>query len=69
MRLCIKYIKINKVNFTFFSFRKNYFLIVLLTTTNISPYTKSEKGKEKKKRNPKKDYKLDRQYLRALIIL
>ena len=47
MRLRIKYIKINKVNFILFLFRKNYVLIVFLTATTISPYTESKKREEK----------------------
>ena len=47
MRLRIKYIKINRVNFILFLFRKNYILVVFLTATTISPYAESERRKEK----------------------
>ena len=43
MRLRIKCIKVNKVNNTFFLFRKNYVLVIFLTITTISPYAESER--------------------------
>ena len=50
MRLRIKYIKINKVNFIllfFFIMRKNYVLVVFLTAITVSPYAESEKRGKK----------------------
>ena len=55
MRLRIKYIKINKINSTFFMFRKNYVLIVFLIIITISPYAESERrGKKKKAKSEKR---------------
>ena len=47
MRLRIKYIKINRVNSTFFLFRKNYVLVVFLIITIVSPCAESERREEK----------------------
>ena len=46
MRLRIKCVKINKIFFTFFLFRKNYVLVVFLTATAVSPYAESERREE-----------------------